>query len=93
MALSWLNYACYHQNCINRDTSTIEGVTKAYYEFLDLNIDVILSPVFFEKVNEIRSLSLDNMRDYLGLSKDNAHDAIKDVEDCAKILIRFFFFK
>jgi DNA polymerase III epsilon subunit-like protein len=40
-------------------------------------------------VSEVRSLSLDNMRDYLGLSKDNAHDAIKDVEDCAKILIRF----
>jgi hypothetical protein len=29
------------------------------------------------------------MRDYLGLSKDNAHDAIKDVKDCADILIRF----
>ena len=33
-------------------------------------------------ISEVKSLSLDNMRDYLGLSKDNAHDAIKDVEDC-----------
>lgn len=40
-------------------------------------------------ISEVKSLSLDNMRDYLGLSKDNAHDAIKDVEDCANILIRF----
>jgi DNA polymerase III epsilon subunit-like protein len=40
-------------------------------------------------ISEVKSLSLDNMRDYLGLSKDNAHDAIKDVKDCADILIRF----
>jgi len=40
-------------------------------------------------VSDVKSLSLDNMRDYLGLSKDNAHDAVKDVEDCAQILIRF----
>jgi DNA polymerase III epsilon subunit-like protein len=29
------------------------------------------------------------MRDYLGISKEGAHDALKDVQDCAKILIRF----
>ena len=39
--------------------------------------------------SDVRSLSLDNMRDYLGIDKTNAHDAIKDVEDCANILIRF----
>jgi outer membrane PBP1 activator LpoA protein len=43
-----------------RDTSSIEGVTKAYYEFLDLNIDIILGPVFSDKVNELKSLSSDN---------------------------------
>ena len=43
-----------------RDTSSIEGVTKAYYEFLDLKIDIILGPVFSKKVNELKSLSLDN---------------------------------
>lgn len=39
--------------------------------------------------SDVKSLSLDNMRDYLGIDKTNAHDAIKDVEDCAHILIRF----
>jgi hypothetical protein len=29
------------------------------------------------------------MRDYLGIDKANAHNASKDVEDCAQILIRF----
>ena len=43
-----------------RDTSSIEGVTKAYYEFLDLNIDIILGPVFSDKVNELKSLSSSN---------------------------------
>ena len=43
-----------------RDTSSIGGVTKAYYEFLDLNIDIILGPVFSNKVNELKSLSSGN---------------------------------
>ena len=29
------------------------------------------------------------MRDYLGISKEGAHDAMKDVNDCAAMLIRF----
>jgi DNA polymerase III epsilon subunit-like protein len=45
--------------------------------------------LWFENNDDINSLSLDNMREYLGISKDNAHDALKDVYDCANILIRF----
>ena len=45
--------------------------------------------LWFENNNDIKSLSLDNMRDYFGISKDNAHDAMKDVLDCAAILTRF----
>ena len=45
--------------------------------------------LWFENNNEVKSLSLDNMRDYFGMSKDNAHDALGDVQDCAEILIRF----
>ena len=29
------------------------------------------------------------MRDYFGLPKDNAHDALQDVKDTANILIKF----
>lgn len=51
----------------------------------------IMNLVFywFENNNDVKSLSLDNLRDYLGISKDGAHDALKDVKDCAQILIRF----
>jgi DNA polymerase III epsilon subunit-like protein len=45
--------------------------------------------LWFENNKDIKSLSLDSMREYLGISKDNAHDALKDVTDCAEILIRF----
>ncbi len=38
---------------------------------------------------DIKSISLDNIRDYFAISKENAHDALKDVKDCASILIRF----
>lgn len=43
---------------------------------------------WFENVN-IKNYSLDTIRDYMGISKDGAHDALKDVKDCAKILLRF----
>jgi len=45
--------------------------------------------LWFENNTDIKSLSLDNMREYFGMSKDNAHDALGDVMDCAEILIRF----
>lgn len=48
-----------------------------------------LAYYWFKNIEEIQSLALDNIRDYLGINKDNAHDALKDVTDCANILIRF----
>lgn len=51
----------------------------------------IMNLVFywFENNNDIKNLSLDTLRDYMGISKEGAHDALKDVKDCASILIRF----
>lgn len=45
--------------------------------------------LWFESLPDVKSLSLDNLREYLGIDKTNAHDAMKDVKDCAEILIRF----
>lgn len=45
--------------------------------------------LWFENNQDLKSYTLDNVRDYLGLSKDGAHDAVKDVKDTAEILIRF----
>jgi hypothetical protein len=32
---------------------------------------------------------MDSMRERMGLSKENAHDALQDVKDTANILIKF----
>lgn len=44
---------------------------------------------WFENNNDLKSYTLDNLRDYLGISKAGAHDALKDVRDTAAIIIRF----
>jgi DNA polymerase III epsilon subunit-like protein len=44
---------------------------------------------WFEYNNDLKSYTLDSLRDYVGISKEGAHDALKDVKDCAQILIRF----
>lgn len=66
---------------------TKEGTSTLFYprDVLD-----IMNLVFywFESSN-LKSYSLDNIREHLGISKDGAHDALKDVQDCAEILIRF----
>jgi DNA polymerase III epsilon subunit-like protein len=51
----------------------------------------IMNLVFywFERNSDLKSYTLDSVRDYLGISKDGAHDALKDVRDSAQILIRF----
>lgn len=45
--------------------------------------------LWFMYIPEIKSISLDSIRSYMGIDSDNAHDALKDVTDCANILIRF----
>ena len=37
---------------------------------------------------EVKSISMDNMRDRMGLSKENAHDALQDVKDTGNIFIK-----
>jgi len=44
---------------------------------------------WFEHNNDLKSYTLDTIREYFGIDKDGAHDAIKDVKDTAEIIIRF----
>ena len=70
-----------------KNVDTKEGVSNIFYprDVLD-----IMNLVFywFESL-ELKSYSLDSVREYLGISKIGAHDAFKDVKECANILIRF----
>lgn len=65
-----------------------EGKTDLFYP-RDL-IDVMhLVFYWFEGNSELKNYTLDNLRNYFGLNKENAHDALKDVKDTAQLLIRF----
>jgi len=44
---------------------------------------------WFESNPDLKSYTMDSLRDYFGISKDGAHDAIKDVKDTADVMIRF----
>tara|TARA_R110000822_G_scaffold30133_6_gene88153 strand:+ start:1756 stop:2442 length:687 start_codon:yes stop_codon:yes gene_type:complete len=44
---------------------------------------------WFEDNADVKGYSMDYMRDYFGMPKDNAHDALQDVKDTANILIKF----
>lgn len=65
-----------------------EGNTDLFYprDVVDL-MNLIF--YWFEGNDELKSYTLDNLRDYFGISKDGAHDALKDVKDTAEIMIRF----
>lgn len=73
---------------VKHKTVNKENKTDLFYprDVIDI-MNVIF--YWFEGNNELKNYTLDNLRDYLGLSKENAHDALKDVEDTAVILIRF----
>jgi len=65
-----------------------EGNTDLFYP---RDVVDVMNLVFywFEGNDELKSYTLDNLRDYFGISKDGAHDALKDVKDTAEIMIRF----
>lgn len=51
----------------------------------------MLDNVFMWTENDpnVKSRSMDSMRERMGLSKDGAHDALQDVKDTANIFIKF----
>jgi DNA polymerase III epsilon subunit-like protein len=65
-----------------------EGNSSVFYprDVVDM---INLVYYWFGHTDELKSFTLDSLRDYLGIDKDGAHDAIKDVKDTADILIRF----
>ncbi len=86
---------------INRfDLKIIDRLSKKYGHvnkentsniFFPRDVIDVMNLVFywFEHNLELKNYTMDTLRDYLGISKDGAHDAIKDVKDTAEIMIRF----
>ena len=59
--------------------------------FPSVNVDVMRNFMWpwTENMEDIKSLSLDAVRAWMGYSADNAHDALDDVKITADLLIRF----
>jgi DNA polymerase III epsilon subunit-like protein len=73
---------------VKYNTVNKEGKSSLFYPRDVIDVMNVLF-YWFEGNNELKNYTLDNLRDYLGLSKEGAHDALKDVKDTAQILIRF----
>lgn len=65
-----------------------EGRSSLFYprDVLDL-MNVMF--YWFEGSNELKNYTLDHVREYFGLSTEGSHDALKDVQDTAELVIRF----
>ena len=65
-----------------------EGRSSLFYPRDVIDVMNVLF-YWFEGNNELKNYTLDNFRDYLGIDKEGAHDALTDVKDTAQIMIRF----
>ena len=57
------------------------------FKRIDIMRDLMM---WLEPKKDIRSISMDSIRDYFGMSKKGAHDALVDVKQGAAILSKFF---
>ena len=88
-------------NIIGYDLPIVQRMCEQYGP-LDKkkNTQKIFNPIFtidlmhiiycwFENNQDVTGYSMDYLRDYFGLSKDNNHDALQDVKDTANLMIKF----
>jgi DNA polymerase III epsilon subunit-like protein len=65
------------------------GISKKIWHPRDFIDTMNILWYWMENDSSINSYSMDNMRKYLGIDGKDAHDALKDCLDCAKIIKRF----
>jgi DNA polymerase III epsilon subunit-like protein len=67
---------------------TDRGQQKLFHKIYKIDV---MDNVFMwtEGDPSVRSISMDSLRDRMGLSKENAHDALQDVKDTSNIMIKF----
>lgn len=87
-------------NIFRFDLKIVDRLSKKYYNVTNEGTSSLFYPrdtidvmnlvfYWFEGSKEIKNLTMDTLREYLGISSENSHDALKDVKDTAEILIRF----
>ena len=88
-------------NILGFDMIIIDRLCKAYGPYNEdrsqqklfhmiYKIDVMDNIFMWTEADpSVKSISMDSLRDRMGLSKENAHDALQDVKDTANIMIKF----
>jgi len=88
-------------NIVGFDLIIIDRLCKEYGPYdKDRNRQKLFNPVYKIDVMDnvfmwtegdpsVKSISMDSLRERMGLSKENAHDALQDVKDTANIMIKF----
>jgi DNA polymerase III epsilon subunit-like protein len=82
-------------NILNFDMPVIKRMAKAHSNSKEIfhprdKIDLMHWMFqWFENNEKVTSYSMDNMRDFFGMSKAGAHDALQDVIDTANLMCRF----
>ena len=79
-----VNRLCREYGPLNKKRNQ-QGLFHAIHS-MDLMNNVFM---WTENNPDIRSVSMDSIRDWMGMPKDNAHDALQDVKDTASVLIKF----
>jgi len=78
-----VNRMCKEYGPVDKKTGLQALFSKVY------KMDVMDNIFMWTENNpDIKSISMDSMREVMGLSGDNAHDALQDVKDTANILIK-----
>jgi DNA polymerase III epsilon subunit-like protein len=98
---SWFAPIAAGYNINGYDMPIVDRLCKAFGPWDEKNNrQNLFNPIFtmdvmqhvycwFEDNAEVTGYGMDYMRDYFGMPKDNAHDALQDVKDTANILIKF----
>jgi len=74
--------------CKKYGRTDVNGKQNLY--FTRDTIDIMkMATMWIGPTNDLRSFSMDSIREYMGLSTFGAHEALKDVRDEAAILIKF----
>lgn len=64
------------------------GTQGLFHPAFNIDLMRLLMP-WFESNYDLKTLSMDNLRELLGISKEGAHEALQDVRDEAAIFCRF----
>lgn len=82
------DYTIYDRLCREYGNIDAAGYPNLFSSFRQIDVmDTIYN--WFESSNDLENYKLDTVRDYFGISKEGAHDALVDVMDTARIYIRF----